>query len=85
MGDGETRPHTFMEILKRAKGDSGEIVPWNADEKDVQQEINHRTWKAGYTDRDGQMKDPPKIRIFGGLGKNNYNLWPRDEVGNLID
>jgi hypothetical protein len=43
----------ILEILKRAKGDSGEGIPWNADPKDVRQEINHRTWKAGYTDRDG--------------------------------
>lgn len=45
-----------MEILKRAKGDAGEGIPWNANQKDVQQEINHRTYKAGYTDRDGQPK-----------------------------
>jgi hypothetical protein len=45
-----------LEILKRAKGDAGEGIPWNADPKDVQQEINHRTWKAGYTDRDGQPR-----------------------------
>lgn len=42
-----------LEILKRAKGDAGEGIPWNADQKDVQQEVNHRTHKAGYTDRDG--------------------------------
>ncbi len=74
-----------MEILKRAKGDAGEGIPWNANPKDVRQEINHRTYKAGYTDRDGQPKDPPKIRVFGGVGKTKLNIWPRDEAGNLID
>ncbi len=56
-----------MEILKRAKGDSGEIIPWNADKKDVQQEINHRTYKAGYTDRDGQ----PMVSRNNGAGKGD--------------
>jgi len=56
-----------MEILKRAKGDSGEVIPWNADAKDVQQEINHRTWKAGYTDRDGQ----PRSNKDTGAGKGD--------------
>jgi len=52
-----------MEILKRAKGESdGEIVAWNENPKTVQDEVNRRTHKAGYTDRDGQRKDPPKIR-----------------------
>ncbi len=73
-----------MEILKRARGPSdGDITSF----KDVsdKDEINRRTHKAGYTDRDGQMKDPPKIRSFGGIGKTKLNIWPRDEAGNLID
>jgi hypothetical protein len=75
-----------LEILERAKGDAGEGIPWNADPKDVRQEINYRTWKAGYTDRDGQPKeDSPKIRSFGGIGKTKLNVWPRDSEGNLID
>ncbi len=44
-----------MEILKRARGEQdGEGVSVFANEKDVREEVNHRTWKAGYTDRDGQ-------------------------------
>jgi len=31
-----------------------ELVPANADEKDLRQEVNRRTARAGYTDRDGQ-------------------------------
>jgi len=67
--------------MKRARGNlDGELVPWNADKKDVQNEINARTYKAGYTDRDGQPRngkgDSPRpvnkklydanyVRIFG--------------------
>ncbi len=73
-----------MEILKRARGvNDGDITSFvGASDKD---EINRRTCKAGYTDRDGQPKDRPKIRTFGGLGENKLNLWSRDEAGNLID
>lgn len=75
-----------MEILKRARGDTaGDIVPWGLSTPALRDEINRRTHKAGYTDRDGQLKDPPKIRSFGGLGENKLNVWPRDENGELID
>ena len=50
---------TFMEILKRVKGNSGEVVPFGRESSGFKDEINHRTHKAGYTDRDGQ----PKIRL----------------------
>lgn len=56
-----------MEILKRAKGDSGEMVPFNANKKDLQDEVNCRTYKAGYTNRDGQ----PKISRNNGAGKGD--------------
>jgi len=42
-----------LEILERAKGNAGEIVPFNADEKDLREEVNRRTYKAGYTNREG--------------------------------
>jgi len=62
------------------------IVSVNESQNSIKDEVNRRSCKAGYTDRDGQPKDLPKIRIFGGgFGRNNYNLWPRDEQGNLID
>ncbi len=73
-----------MEILKRAKGNAGEGIPWNANHKDVQEEINHRTWKAGYTDRDGRPKGAPKI-MSRGIGESKLNIWPRDKDGNLIE
>ena len=74
-----------MQILKRAKGNSGEVIPPGTPPAGLQDELNHRTWKAGYTDRDGQAKDPPKIRSFGGIGETKLNVWPRDENGELID
>ena len=73
-----------MQILKRAKNAEMDIVPVNEPEKNVREEVNRRTWKAGHTDRDGQMKDPPKI-MSNGVGESKLNVWPRDEQGNLID
>jgi len=51
-----------LEILKRAKGDTGEIVPFNINEKDLQEEINRRTAKAGYTTKYGEPTSSGKIR-----------------------
>ena len=56
-----------MEILKRAKGESGEIVPVTESEKSIKDEVNLRTYKAGYTDRDGQQM----IRKNTGAGKGD--------------
>jgi len=51
-----------MEILKRArKATDGEIVPWNENAKSVREEVNRRTHKAGYTDRDGQPRRQKEI------------------------
>lgn len=74
-----------MQILKRARNTEMDIVPVTESESSLKDEVNRRTYKAGYTDRDGQMKDPPKIRIFGGLGESKLNIWSRDENGQLID
>lgn len=56
-----------MEILKRAKGDSGEVIDWNESESNVKEEVNRRTYKAGYTDMDGQ----PMISRNDGAGKGD--------------
>lgn len=55
-----------MEILKRARGpNDGDITSFeDAPDKD---EINRRSHKAGYTDRDGQ----PKISRSTGAGKGD--------------
>jgi hypothetical protein len=75
-----------LEILKRARGpNDGDIVPFGPPPAGLQDELNLRLFKAGHTDRDGQPKDLPKIRIFGGLSKTKLNIWPRDSEDNLID
>lgn len=88
-----------MEILKRAKGENdGEIVDWNESEANVREEVNRRTCKAGYTNREGgppasgkgdsyrpvnkKKYDEVHERVFG---KKKLNIWPRDSEGNLID
>jgi len=73
-----------LEILERAKGDSGELVSFNTNEKELQEEINRRTCKAGYTTKYGE--DPHHTKIMAqGCGKSKLNIWPRDENGQLID
>ena len=57
-----------MEILKRAKEfQSGEGVSVFESEANVREEVNRRTYKAGYTDRDGQ----PKVSRNDGAGKGD--------------
>ena len=52
-----------MEIINRAKGVSdGEIVDWNEGEANVREEVNRRTCKAGYTNREGGPPATGKIR-----------------------
>ncbi len=45
-----------MQILKRARNAEMDIVPVTESESNVRDEVNRRTCKAGYTDRDGQSK-----------------------------
>ena len=81
------RKADVLEILKRAKGDSGELAKWNMyneqDQKALQDEVNIRTCKAGYTTRQGNPTHGTKIQNLG-YGDKPINVWPRDENGNLI-
>jgi hypothetical protein len=61
-----------------------EIVPDNVSEKDLQDEVNRRTAKAGYTTRFGEPPYRTKI-MANGCGPSKLNVWPRDENGILID
>ncbi len=45
-----------MQILKRTKNAELEIVSAAESESNVRDEVNRRSYKAGYTDRDGQPK-----------------------------
>jgi hypothetical protein len=63
-----------MEILKRAKSDNdGDLVPFNADEKDVREEVNRRTYKAGLTNRDGGPPVTGNIRSMPANDKYREN------------
>ena len=68
-----------MEILERARGASdGDIISFNHSKKDIQEEVNRRTAKAGFTDRDGQ----PRISRKTSYGKGD---WPRPVNKKLYD
>ncbi len=45
-----------------AKGNDGETIAWNESEDNVREEINRRTCKAGYTNREGGPPDTGNIR-----------------------
>jgi hypothetical protein len=54
---------TVLEILKRAKGISdGEIMPFGyKPPAGLQEELNQRTYKAGYTNKEGGPRGRTKI------------------------
>lgn len=57
-----------MEILKRARTvNDGDLVSPLISEKELKSEVNHRSHKAGYTDRDGQ----PRRSRNSGAGKGD--------------
>jgi hypothetical protein len=74
---------TVLEILKRAKS-GGELVSAFSDDKEFHDEVNRRTFKAGYTTRSGECPCSTKIQTTCGFGKERLNVWPRDKHGNLI-
>ena len=45
----------------------GDVISFNHSKNDIQEEANRRSYKAGYTDRDGQ----PKISRSTGAGKGD--------------
>lgn len=62
----------------------GDLIPFNVDSKDLQDEVNGRTHKAGYTNKQGERLYRTKIMTTVAFGKVKYNLWPRDKNGKLI-
>jgi hypothetical protein len=62
----------------------GDIVPFNIKEKDLRDEVNRRSAKAGYTTRLGESPDRTKIQTTVPFGREKLNIWPRDKNGNLI-
>jgi len=74
-----------LEILKRAKGfQAGEGVSWLESESNVREEALRRNAKAGYATRHGEPRIATKIQTTVTCGKTKFNVWPRDEQGNLI-
>ena len=49
-----------MQILKRARNAEMDIIPATESESNVREEVNRRSFKAGYTDRDGQPRGAGK-------------------------
>jgi len=45
-----------MEIITKRHRCPGEIISSTESESSIRDEVNRRTHKAGYTDRDGQQK-----------------------------
>jgi hypothetical protein len=62
----------------------GELVPQDVKESDLRDEVNLRTYRAGYTTRDGRRR-PRLPTVVCGWGREKLNVWPRDEQGNLIE
>ena len=72
--------NTFVKMSKAPV----EIVPSGVSEKDLRDEANSRTCKAGYTTRYGEPTYSTKIQATVLFGKTKLNVWPRDENGHLI-
>ena len=56
-----------MEIITERHKAPGMIVPVTESESSIKDEVNRRTYKAGYTDSDGQ----PKISRNNSVGKGD--------------
>lgn len=67
-----------------AKGNDGELVPWNADKKDVHEEVLRRNAKVGHSTKYGEPTYRTRIMETVPCGKQKLNVWPRDKNGNLI-
>jgi len=75
------------EAMRQAigRGDSEIIPPGSRSEKDLRDEMNERSHKAGLTTRYGECPRASKIQISIPFGRRKLNVWPRDENGQLIN
>ncbi len=63
-----------VQILKRAKNAEMDIISAGESESNVRDEVNRRTCKAGYTDRDGQPKTGAgKGCVYRPVDKKKYD------------
>lgn len=66
-------------------GDCEIMLPGTRSESDLRDEMNHRSFKKGLTNRQGEScKGTGKIFTIVPFGKIRLNVWPRDENGNLL-
>lgn len=73
-----------MQILKRARS-GGELVSPKTSKKDLKAEVNRRTHKAGYTDRDGQPKTSRMTNYSKGDSRRPCNLKKyRENYDNIV-
>jgi len=72
-----------MQILKRARNAEMDIIPTTESESNVREEVNRRSFKAGYTTKYGECPHRTKI-MNRGYGDKSIRVWPRDKEGNLI-
>jgi hypothetical protein len=77
-----------LEILKRARGvNDGELTSYGRPTTALKDEVNLRTYKAGYTDRDGQPKISRNSKAAGKgdvprpVNKKKYNDGYRKAFG----
>ena len=61
-----------------------EIVPPDVSKRELLDEANYRSHKAGYSTRDGGPI-PLKIQTTVLWGRTKLNVWPRDAKGKLIE
>lgn len=61
-----------MQIINRTKSPD-EIVPATESESSIKDEVNRRTYKAGYTDRDGQPRSSGKGDTCRPVNKKRYD------------
>lgn len=61
-----------------------ELVPQDVSPRDLRQESYRRSWRAGYTTRDGGPI-PRRIQVTCPWGRPRLNVWPRDAAGELIE
>jgi len=64
--------------------DALELVPEDVSPRELRDELDLRTSRAGYTTRDGR-RPPRKIRATVNFGQTRLNVWPRDENGRLVE
>lgn len=68
-----------------AAGDE-ELIPADRSDKDLQNEMNERSFKRGLTNRQGEScKGTGRIMVTMPFGESKLNVWPRDAAGNLIE